>query len=201
MCPRVLSCSLEAWARVFRFQISERSIAASRHCRGASEHRPAAALQHASFLTVYSPTCLCCSCLVLWPDDTQHIYAEYKDPGITTATTVPAFLWGQGVQQRPYLESWNVCSSNSWQARSTDQGWNYDLLVITPGAPPSPAQPSPAQPIAAAPTAAYFTFSAAAVQAWPLGSCDQCSSLQLSSSPLHNTSAASAASRGHTSAC
>ena len=58
----VLACCLEAWVRVFRFQISEQSIAASRHCRAASEHRAAAALQHASFLTVYSPTCLCCSC-------------------------------------------------------------------------------------------------------------------------------------------
>ena len=88
----VLACCLEAWARVFRFQISERSIAASRHCRGASEHRAAAALQHASFLTLYSPTCLCCSCPVLWPDDTQHIYAEYKDPGITTANHSPSIL-------------------------------------------------------------------------------------------------------------
>ena len=80
-----------AWARVFRFQISERSIAASRHCRAASEHRPAAALQHPSSLCTFQPVCSC-SVPVLWPDDTQHIYAEYRDPGITTANHSPSIL-------------------------------------------------------------------------------------------------------------
>ena len=78
MCHRtVLACSLETWARVFRFQISERSIAASRHCRAASEHRPAAALQHACIL----PQCVLSNLFVL---QLSPLYSGQMTPSIFT---------------------------------------------------------------------------------------------------------------------
>ena len=74
----------------FRF-LSE----ALQHRDTAEEHPSIGQLQHCS-MHPSSPCTLQPVCAavvtVLWPDDTQHIYAEYKDPGITTANHSPSIL-------------------------------------------------------------------------------------------------------------